>query len=255
MSDFGDQLRTLATSIDVTLAGLQNSLDNVTAERDAALAALAECQSPWELVHDDTFDLGIDTAYWFINNGSKFAADRVVATPGSVRLEVRAGADNVWRGALIGMKTYQTYGKFEVDCYLEAGAFRGVADLWSDLIGWPENGETDFHEIGANDPQRLKSTQSLHFPDGTPNGGIVPTNYTASSPFTNPHTVGVEWTPGQLVYTCDGEAKVTVTDDRVPSWPMKLHLQSYISKTIPPTFGAFVITGVRVYEWKPGSTS
>jgi beta-glucanase (GH16 family) len=44
--------------------------------------------------------------------------------------------------------------------------------------------------------------------------------------FTQWHTVSLEWTPGSLVFTLDGQPWATVTGSAVPNEPMALALQS-----------------------------
>jgi glycosyltransferase involved in cell wall biosynthesis len=44
--------------------------------------------------------------------------------------------------------------------------------------------------------------------------------------FTSWHTAGVEWTPGKLVYTLDGEPWATVRSRHVPREPMELAMQA-----------------------------
>jgi hypothetical protein len=49
---------------------------------------------------------------------------------------------------------------------------------------------------------------------------------TVHADFTRWHVMGVEWTPGRLVYTLDGPPWATMRSSGVPSKPMELDLQA-----------------------------
>jgi len=112
----------------------------------------------------------------------------------------------------------QTYGKYLVR--MRADDAEGVAMA---ALLWPTsdsgNGEIDFAEDNGASP-RSQITATLW------NMSEVPTRDMLNVDMSQWHTVGVEWTPGKVVYTIDGTDWATETDPQVPDIPMQLVLQS-----------------------------
>jgi beta-glucanase (GH16 family) len=112
----------------------------------------------------------------------------------------------------------QTYGKYLVRFRFDRG--EGIAHailLWPADNSWPP--EIDFSE--DNGLARQTDYATLHY-------GVANTQlqYPLSVDLTKWHTLGVEWTPGQLVYTVDGRDWATVTSAHVPTIPMVLDIQT-----------------------------
>jgi len=129
-------------------------------------------------------------------DGGKFATGGVCSSPGLV----------------------QTYGKYLVRFRFDAGT--GVAHailLWPAGKSWPP--EVDFSEDNGGNKQTDEAT--LHY--GAANTKI---HSLVAVDLTKWHTLGVEWTPGKLVYTLDGSNWATVTSADVPSVPMVLDIQT-----------------------------
>ncbi len=112
----------------------------------------------------------------------------------------------------------QTYGKYLVRFRFDQG--EGIAHailLWPADNTWPP--EIDFSEDNGSDRQMDHAT--LHYgANNTMVGNQVPVN------LTNWHTLGVQWTPGQLIYTLDGRPWAVVRNTHVPSTPMVLDIQT-----------------------------
>jgi beta-glucanase (GH16 family) len=112
----------------------------------------------------------------------------------------------------------QTYGKYLVRFRFDSGV--GIAHailLWPGDNSWPP--EIDFSEDnGAN---RQTTYATLHY--GANNTQV---QRKVAVDLTKWHTLGVEWTPGRLVYTLDGKPWSTVTSSHVPSVPMTLDIQT-----------------------------
>jgi len=110
-----------------------------------------------------------------------------------------------------------TYGRYDIRFRMDRGT--GIAYA---LLLWPLDNryppEIDIAEDNGRDRSILYSV--LH-----PLRGGTILNEVAGD-FTQWHTVGVEWTPGSLVFTLDGEPWSTVSGEDVPSEPMGLALQS-----------------------------
>jgi len=114
----------------------------------------------------------------------------------------------------------QRYGKYDVRFRMDAGY--GVASillLWPTAHHWPP--EIDFAEHGGKSTARDRMTATLHYGE---DDRIV--QRTVHADFTGWHTMGVEWTPGRLVYTLDGRAWATVDHPGVPAETMELDAQT-----------------------------
>ena len=122
-------------------------------------------------------------------------------------------------GGLMASAWPSTYGKYEVR--FKVSRAQGVAYallLWPAHGGWPSAGEIDFAEDGGG--ARRTTTATLHY--GAANNQL---QKHVRADFTKFQTVGVEWTPGRLVYTLNGRWWATFVGPQVPSGPMRLALQ------------------------------
>lgn len=114
----------------------------------------------------------------------------------------------------------QTYGKYLVRFRATSGyGVSNILLLWPVADHWPP--EIDFAEDGGRSTTRPRMTATLHY--GEDNHTI---QQGITGDFTKWHVMGVEWTPGKLVYTIDGRAWGTVVDPNVPSEPMELAIQA-----------------------------
>jgi beta-glucanase (GH16 family) len=127
-----------------------------------------------------------------------------------------SGGVGAWRGDGL------TYGKVEMR--MRAPKAHGVSYamlLWPVSGRWPIDGEIDFAEDGGGD--RSGTSATLHF--GANNREFT---RTVDANFSDWQTIGVEWTPGKLVYTLNGKPWGTVNSDHVPDKRMVLALQSQV---------------------------
>lgn len=114
----------------------------------------------------------------------------------------------------------QTYGKYVMRVRVSAGDSRVVALLWPQQ-GWPP--EIDIMEMGGTGTQgaRTTNTQTMHY---VPNNTMIHSDYNAD--MTQWHDVGVEWSPGVLRYTLDGQVTDSIVSPNVPSKDMWFGLQT-----------------------------
>ena len=115
----------------------------------------------------------------------------------------------------------QLYGKYEVRLRVDNGlGVSAVALLWPTTNTWPP--EIDFTEDNGASPRTTDSA--------TEHWGIYPNVSDVSNDLSvnlsQWHTVGVEWSPGKIVYTMDGTPWATQTNANVPNVPMQLALQT-----------------------------
>ena len=95
-----------------------------------------------------------------------------------------------------------------------------VALLWPTADTWPP--EIDFTEDNGAAP-RTYDTATEHW--GTATDPLA-VNNTLAVNLTQWHTVGVEWSPGKIVYTMDGTPWATETNANVSDVPMQLAIQT-----------------------------
>lgn len=112
-----------------------------------------------------------------------------------------------------------TYGHYAVRMRMDpSAAVKQVALLWPASGRWPVDGEVDFSEDGGGD--RLHTDGHLHW--GADNSQ---SHATTKVDLTTWHTVGLDWAPGKVVYTMDGNPWATFTTG-VPTGPMDLSFQT-----------------------------
>ena len=154
--------------------------------------------------------------------GGWWAPSHVVVRNGMLDLQTYRDPTfgNRWvsGGASSAPALTQLYGKYLVRFRIDKGV--GVAGV---LLLWPSNGswppEVDFAEDGGGN--RSQSTATLHYGS---NDSQMAQSVTAD--FSQWHTMGVEWTAGQLKFTLDGAVCGTMNSAHVPSIPMELDLQA-----------------------------
>jgi beta-glucanase (GH16 family) len=158
--------------------------------------------------------------------GGWWNPSHIVVGGGEVALkgyqDPNSGAPSLATWTTAGMKATglpQTYGKYEVRAKMDNGVGIGpVFMLWPANNSWPP--EIDFAENNASNPRSI-AYGTLHYGSGnTQIGNQVNVDWSQW------HTYGVEWTPGQVVYTLDGNVWATVDNVNVPSIPMDLVMQT-----------------------------
>ena len=115
----------------------------------------------------------------------------------------------------------QLYGKYEVRMRMDNGqGVSLVAALWPTSDAWPP--EIDFTEDNGAAPRALDTATEHWGTWESPSESYV----TLPVDLSQWHTVGVEWTPGKIVYTMDGTPWATETNANVSDVPMQLALQT-----------------------------
>jgi beta-glucanase (GH16 family) len=185
----------------------------------------------WRQVFADDFTNGFDTSRWSAYSGQPggdpggwWEPSHVTVQGGVLHLttyrDPRYGNRWVSGGVSSSVGLKQTYGKYAVRFRADRG--KGVAVillLWPVRDHWPP--EIDFAENGGTDDTRSELAATLHF--GADNQII---QRTVHGDFTRWHTLGVEWTPGRLVYRLDGKVWARVLSQNVPDEPMELDIQA-----------------------------
>jgi hypothetical protein len=188
-----------------------------------------------EVAADDFTEQSLDSDLWQVYTGepggdpggwwsSSHAADSngelvLSAYPDPAACLLSAGCTALDDYVTGGLKFLfsQTYGKYLVR--MRADNAEGVTLA---ALLWPTsdtgNGEIDFAEDNGASP-RTQITGTLWNMAENATRNVLDVNMSQW------HTVGVEWTPGEVVYTIDGRAWATVDDPQTPNVPMEMAIQ------------------------------
>jgi beta-glucanase (GH16 family) len=183
------------------------------------------------MVFSDSFSEGLDRSRWAVYSGRPggdpggwWAHSHVVVSGHTMRLETyrdpQFGGRWVSGGVSSAPALAQTYGRYEVTFRVSAGrGVDAVVLLWPASNHWPP--EIDFAENSGTSTARGWMTATLHYgASNRQHASSVKAN------FSRWHTVGVQWTPGRLVYTLDGRPWATLNSPHVPAQPMVLDMQA-----------------------------
>jgi beta-glucanase (GH16 family) len=141
--------------------------------------------------------------------------------PAAVAAEGCTGTANGIVTGGVKLNLSQTYGKYEVRMKVANGEGVSMVDLlWPTGDTWPP--EIDFAEDGGEAPR----SEIL----GTEHWGTAADPSQITTPvavdMTQWQTVGVEWSPGKIVYTLNGADWATETNANVSSVPMQMAMQT-----------------------------
>jgi beta-glucanase (GH16 family) len=196
-----------------------------------ALALQFPSAGRWHRVFFDNFSHGLKASDWGRYSGQPggdpggwWDPSHVVVRDGILHLltyrDPRFGNRWVSGGVSSAPALKQTYGKYEVRLRMGSGAGVAVAALlWPVANHWPP--EIDFAEDGGATNARRQITATLHY--GSDNSQI---QRSIRRDFSRWHTLGVEWSPGKLVYTLDGRPWALISGPEVPAEPMELDIQT-----------------------------
>lgn len=227
----------------------------------------AASSGPWKRVFFDNFSHGLRASRWGRytghpggDPGGLWSPSHVVVSHGVLNLETyrdaRFGGRWVSGGVSSALALSQTYGRYEVRMRVDPG--RGVsvvALLWPSGNQWPP--EIDFAENGGETNARDYMTATLHY--GADNSQI---QRTVGGNFTRWHTLGVEWLPGELVYTIDGRRWAVVRSAQVPAQRMEMDIQTQAGtcgdssapcpNATTPSHVTAQVRWVAAYAYRPG---
>ena len=118
----------------------------------------------------------------------------------------------------------QTYGRYEIRFRMtRAAGVKYAILLWPSSGDWPCDGEIDFGEDEGGDRTATTLTNIYCARDRTE--AQLPQT-TVHSDFSRWQTLGLQWTPGSLVWTLNGHVKATVHSDHIPADPMEMDVQT-----------------------------
>jgi hypothetical protein len=121
----------------------------------------------------------------------------------------------------------QLYGRYAVRFRADAlPGYKTAWLLWPDSEHWPGDGEIDFPE--ANLDETIKGY--VHHVGAS--SGSDQDAFSTSARYPDWHTAVIEWTPGKVVFTLDGQV-IGQTTDRIPNSPMHWVLQTETALTGP----------------------
>lgn len=183
----------------------------------------------WRQVYAEDFTGGSLPSGWGAYEGQPggepdgwWSPSHVTVGDGALQLKgYRDGGRWVTGGVMNSKQASTTYGKYEVRFRMTKGnGVKYAILLWPKSENWPIDGEIDFAEDGGGN--RTTTSATMHY---GANDSIIQRELTGQD-FSQWRTVGVEWTPGKLVYTLDGKPWATVASSYVPSGPMDLAIQT-----------------------------
>lgn len=153
---------------------------------------------------------------------------RVQVSNGSLKLLAADRGDGTWTsgGAANTGAAKRTYGKWEMRMRMTKGnGVKYAALLWPSNGTWPVDGEIDFAEDGGGDRSGTSATTHYAGPDGSGHYIVQRSLKVDMSQWQN---VGVEWTPGKLAYTLNGQkwGEVTSPAAAIPDGPMFFAIQT-----------------------------
>jgi beta-glucanase (GH16 family) len=200
------------------------------ARQDDAVAA-RPAPAKWKRVFSDDFEHGLDRSSWGEYSGQPggdpggwWDPSHAKVRRGVLNLEThrdeRFGGRWVSGGVSSSHALRQRYGKYVVRFRMDAGkGVAGIVLLWPVRDHWPP--EIDFAETGGTTNRRDEASATLHH--GPADRQI---QRSVRADFTRWHTMGVEWTPGRLVYELDGHPWATLRSPHVPRERMELDIQA-----------------------------
>jgi hypothetical protein len=223
----------------------------------------------WHLVLSDDFPgTSLDLTKWYAPYDSPsrhWRPQQVTVHDGVLDIDAARQADGYWwsSGVNGGRGLKQTYGKYLVRARFDAG--RGISDammLWptGGVCDWPP--EIDFSESGGEwATSRTGYSGFYHYRNpGCGQDGHVSLGQAPSVDYTQWHTIGVEWTPGKLVYTLDGQPWATSTDLNIAQFNTingELVLQSQAcngsscTDMTTPLHVHLIVDWVAIYAYRP----
>ena len=178
-----------------------------------------------EVFADDFTGSAVDPGSWYVYSGQPigdpggwFDPTHVSVSDGELVISGYRDPDGKWATGGMNNRLALTYGKYLVRFRFEYGT--GVAHailLWPADNSWPP--EIDFSEDNGGNRQTTWATMHYGATD-------IQIQRHHAVDLAHWHTLGVEWTPGKLVYTLDGRSWATVHSAHVPSIPMQLCIQT-----------------------------
>jgi len=222
----------LAKPTRTTTSGIARPAATGTAATPSGEAAPSGDVPGWRLKYVDDFGGNQLNYRWFKyvgtpggDPGGWWANSHLVV--GNGMLTLAGYRDSAYGGKFTtaGLSSHllaQTYGKWLVRFLIASGqGISYAALLWPDTTSWPP--EIDFAEDNGLAARRTV-TASLHYATARTSRRVLRSSTDVS--LTGWHTLGVEWLPGSITYTLDGQPWSRMTGAEVPSVPMRLALQT-----------------------------
>ncbi len=151
-----------------------------------------------------------------------WVAKNVFTSNGKLVLRMNKSSNGRWEGGGVmnSDNAGTTFGGYQVRFRMpHAVGLKYVVLLWPDSENWPVDGEIDFAEDGRG--SRSQTMLVLHH--GENNEQV---KRTVDADFSTWHTVGLQWSPGSLVTTLDGEQWGSISSAGVPIKKMNLVIQT-----------------------------
>jgi hypothetical protein len=216
----------------------------------------------WRLKLTDNFEHGLTGGTWDLYSGPAigdpggfFAPSHASVVNGILTLDSYRdpsfGDRWVSGGLSSGPAVRQTYGKYLVRARMDPG--QGIIGA---VLLWPAHGSAP-PEINFAKDVGYTQTRDHFTASVLPTGGLSVGRATDID-WSNWQTVGLEWTPGQLVFTVNGKAWASIRGGDVPAVPMQMDIQSQAATCGPgstcpgastPSHVRLEVAWVRIYAY------
>jgi hypothetical protein len=207
------------------------------------------------LVFEDNFDgTRLNTANWIPynsagNGGNGLRRDSAIQLDGSGNLVITANSVNGQpvSGGMSTQRSY-TYGWFEFRVRTEpdpTGTMSGVVLTWPQSGRWPDDGENDIYETGADLGMRSPFYSYVHY--GAANHQYV---FRHDADAAQWHTMAMDWRTGAIRFYRDGALAATLTDaSAIPdvAHVLCIQLDAMATRQLTAPVRMFV-DYVRIYE-------
>ena len=162
-----------------------------------------------------------------MDNGVLSVFARPVTTRTVIGTKTLAPGDYA-AGGIMNRTTINPGSRISLDLRMDASVgTRAVALLWPAKLGWPEGGELDFVENGADLGNRQSTAITNHWADASGHNAQKVIKF-SSHDFTAWSHVEVLWQANLIVVTIDGVEAARYTD-HIPQGPMRLAIQTAVA--------------------------
>jgi Ca2+-binding RTX toxin-like protein len=259
-----------STGDTVMLAGVTDAWMNTLVDPSWTYAPSTGSDEFGQLIFQDEFSgTRVDPTKWPISYGGstywngafRWDNSQVSVGNGMLDIGITKMANGSWATGGLSTTPNQwnpgfafTYGKVEIMAKMSAE----VTGMGPCFLLWPAANGVWPPELDILETPKGDGMVTQHWPDPM-TGGDVYKSHTYDIDLTQWHVYGLEWTPGRVTMTVDGQAMYTYTQN-IPTMKMTVGLQGHVGAPSDTWYGGvpgadapnrydIMVDFVRVYEW------